>query len=232
MIDRWRRWLLAAGIAGPVIFVVGFLVLGATRPGYDPARVFVSQLSLGPGGWLQVANFIVTGVLIVAFAVGLARLVPSGPAAIWGPRIVALVGLGFILAGVFVTDPALGYPPGTPPGLPSSPSPGASIHYVGAMLVFFGLPAAMFVFARRFSRAGRGVAAAVAVGSALAMLGFYFAALVSASGGPAIDGVAGLLQRASAVVGLAWLALLGPALAAMPIPAERAVPPPIVRARA
>ena len=32
----------------------------------------------------------------------------------WGPVLVAIYGLGLIGAGIFVADPALGFPPGTP----------------------------------------------------------------------------------------------------------------------
>lgn len=41
---------------GPVLFVVAFLIEGAIRPDYDPARVFVSQLSLGEQGLQQMGS--------------------------------------------------------------------------------------------------------------------------------------------------------------------------------
>ena len=53
------RWLLAGGVIGPVLFVLVFLVEGATRPGYSAWRNFVSQLSLSDQGWEQVANFLI-----------------------------------------------------------------------------------------------------------------------------------------------------------------------------
>jgi hypothetical protein len=40
--------LLAAGMVGAVVFVVVFLVVGATRPGYRPTYHLVSALALGP----------------------------------------------------------------------------------------------------------------------------------------------------------------------------------------
>jgi len=48
-----------------------FLVEGATRTRYDPLRQPVSSLALGDWGWTQSANFIVAGLLTLAFAVGL-----------------------------------------------------------------------------------------------------------------------------------------------------------------
>ena len=44
------RGLLACGVVGAPLFVVAFLVEGATRPGYDLVRVRVSSMALGPDG--------------------------------------------------------------------------------------------------------------------------------------------------------------------------------------
>src|SRR5439155_20036796 len=56
------NWLL---LAGPVIFVGGFLVLGKIRPSYNPLYTFVSQLALNGGGLWQTANFLLSVLLIV-----------------------------------------------------------------------------------------------------------------------------------------------------------------------
>src|SRR5207248_11124227 len=84
-VDGMTRWLLGGGLIGAVLFVVVFLVEGATRPGYSAWRNFVSQLSLSDQGWEQVANFIVFGVLCVGFAVGVRRALASGKGAVGGP---------------------------------------------------------------------------------------------------------------------------------------------------
>ena len=50
------KTLLSCGaIAGP-LFVLVFLVEGATRAGYDPLRHPVSSLALGDHGWTQIAE--------------------------------------------------------------------------------------------------------------------------------------------------------------------------------
>jgi hypothetical protein len=64
---RRTRSLLACGLA-PALFVAVVLVEGAIRPGYDPLHHFGSELSLGSGGWIQVTNFIVTGLLVLGNA--------------------------------------------------------------------------------------------------------------------------------------------------------------------
>jgi hypothetical membrane protein len=202
------RWLLASGVAGPVLFIVMVLIEGAIRPGYDPMRVFVSQLSLGDEGWLQVANFVVTGFLIVAFAFGLRRVVPSGRGSRWGPILVGLVGADLIVSGVFVTDPALGYPPGAPLGLTANPTGHGLVHLLGAVGVFGALAAVCLVFARRFRAQTDRRRAIYSAASAVGLLVFYFAATVAASSTDPTRGIAGLLQRISIVIGFAWIAQL------------------------
>ena len=46
------------------------LVEGAARPGYRPLRDTISELSLGPRGWIQTANFLVFGLLFIVFSRG------------------------------------------------------------------------------------------------------------------------------------------------------------------
>ena len=202
------RTLLTGGVVGPVLFVVVFTILGASRPGYDPMRQFVSLLMLSDGGWVQVASFLLSGLLILGFAVGLRRVLTPGPGCRLAPIGVGLAGLGLVIAGIFPTDPLQGYPPGTPPGLPLVPSWHAVIHLFGALLFFGGLPFASIVLARRFSAAG---AVGWAIYSAASGLGmFVINAATGASPGTAgmFPDVAGLLQRIAIVLGLAWLAFL------------------------
>src|SRR2546421_4133245 len=105
--------LLCGAVAGPVYLVVG-LAQALTRPGFDLTRHDLSLLANGDLGWIQVANLVVSGLLVVAGAVGMRRAVRSGRAALWGPLLVGVYGLGLVGAGFFVADPAPGFPPGTP----------------------------------------------------------------------------------------------------------------------
>jgi hypothetical membrane protein len=93
------RTLAVAGIVGPVLFTVGFLVLGLVRRGeYDPVAQQISDLTAGRYGWAQQLNFVVFGLLMIAFAVGLqqgvratrARVVGRLVLAVWLPCIVVL----------------------------------------------------------------------------------------------------------------------------------------------
>jgi len=113
------RRLLACGIVAGPLFLVVALVQALTRDGFDLSRHPISLLSLGELGWIQIANFIVTGGLYVACAAGMRRVLRHGRGATWGPRLVGALGVGLIMGGVFVTDPGAGFPPGAPAGAPS-----------------------------------------------------------------------------------------------------------------
>src|SRR5215831_12514647 len=107
------RLLIACGAVGPLLFVIVLLIEGATRPGYSAWHNYGSSLSLGDQGWMQIVNFLVCGVLILGFAVGLRRVFHSGRGSVWGPLLLGVFGMSLIVAGLFVTDPSLGYPAGT-----------------------------------------------------------------------------------------------------------------------
>lgn len=68
------KTLLACGAIAGLLFVLVFLLEGATRANYDPLRHPVSSLALGDYGWVQSANFVVAGLLTLAFSVGLRRV--------------------------------------------------------------------------------------------------------------------------------------------------------------
>lgn len=195
------RTLLAGGVIGPIAFVVTFTVLGATRIGYDAMRQYVSLLALGEGGWAQVLNFIFAGVLVAGAGFTLARLWSTTRSGRIAARLIALVGLALAWCGVFTGDPAQGFPAGAPNGLPTEASFHAALHYVGATVLFLGLPAAMLLAGRaagdrRWAWYGRL--------SAALMFGAWIATFVI-PGTYGVSDAAGLLQRISFIAGMGWL---------------------------
>ncbi|HET9848434.1 MAG TPA: DUF998 domain-containing protein [Candidatus Dormibacteraeota bacterium] len=207
--DRLTSWLLAGGVVGPLLFIVVFLIEGATRPGYSVWRNYVSELALSDQGWEQIANFIICGSLCIGFAFGLRRIWPDGPASRWGPLLIGLFGLSLIVAGVFVTDPARSYPPGAP--LTGSPQTfHGTVHGVNALIAFPALAAAMFVIARRFAAQPdqRGWATFSRVIGVVFLLLFPIATI---SGTLAEHNVlsapTGIFQRVQIILGWTWLSL-------------------------
>ena len=78
------RLLLACGVIGPLLNSVVILVLGATRPGYNAWQIPDSNLELGEGGWIQITNYLITGALMLGFAIGLRRVLRTGRGSTWG----------------------------------------------------------------------------------------------------------------------------------------------------
>lgn len=119
------RALLACGaVAGP-LFLGLVVIQDYTRTDFDPRRHPLSLLSLGDLGWIQIATFVVTGLLYLAFAAGIRRMPDGGT---WGPLLIGAFGLGLVSAGVFRTAPGWGYPAGAPSGLPDSTSLSHVLH--------------------------------------------------------------------------------------------------------
>jgi len=149
------RTLLALGAAaGPLYVIVGLAQI-LTREGFDWTRHALSLMSNGAWGWVQVANFLLSGLLVLAGAIGLKRGLAIGRGRTAGPLLVAIYGLGLIGAAFFSADPALGFPPGTPDGPPAVITTHGLLHFVSGGIGFLGLIAACFVLAARFRGEGR-----------------------------------------------------------------------------
>ncbi len=170
-----------------------------TRSGFDITRHPLSLLSLGEEGWIQIANFLVAGMLAIACALGLrswhSRPHAGGAAAV----LVATFGVGMIVAGIFPPDAVLGYPPGTPEGIPARMGVNAIFHGVGFFIAFVSLIACCLVFARRFARAGE-------VGWSVysAATGSLTLALIAA--GMAVQSITSLAFFAVGIIAFGWLA--------------------------
>jgi Protein of unknown function (DUF998) len=202
-------FLIVCGAIGPLLFILVFLIEGATRPGYSAWRNYVSSLSLSDQGWLQIANFLVCGLLSLCFAVGLRQVLRSGRGSIWGPLLLGLFGLGLIVAGLFVTDPSLGYPPGTHGGGPQTLH--GTVHGLAGLIVFSSLAAASFVLARRFAGDPnwKGWAPYSIITGVLVVVFFIASTVASVLDARGIlpGAPTGLLQRISIFAGWGWIAL-------------------------
>lgn len=198
------RLLLVCGLLGPLQFTLLYLVEGATRQGYDPMRNAVSALSLTDAGWVDIVSLVANGLLLIAFAIGIRRVLRCRGVG-WRPLLLGACGLGFVVAGVFATDPAQGYPPGTPPGPAVVTTLYGAIHFaVGATLAFGGMVLAALAFAISFRRQGRlGWALYSSLTAIVIVVCFVGFADLGLNGGPA-----GLAERIAFVVGLGWVAML------------------------
>jgi Protein of unknown function (DUF998) len=124
---------------GSVLFVVVFTVDGWLRPGYDSLGMYISELSLGAGGWIQRANFGVLGILFLLFARGVAAEFREGTASKAGPAVLTIIGVSLLASGPFVTDP-----------MGNQTSWHGVLHGIFGALVFSLAPFSTIVCLRRF----------------------------------------------------------------------------------
>lgn len=151
------RTLLGCGVVAGPLFVAATAVQAITREGFDPRRHGISLLSHGDLGWVQMANFVVSGLLVTGFAVGVSRLPhPGGRGALAAP-LLGVAGLGLVLAGAFRVRSYGGFPGGASGGAPVDPSAAARdglLHDVGTVLAINAGLLACLALARRFARSG------------------------------------------------------------------------------
>ena len=141
-----------AGTVGPVLFGIILIVLTAAqydfmigigwRPLEDPAGAWPSGLALGPYGWAQVLNFVVSGLLLMLLAVGLHCTAVSGHGSRIGPILLFVAGAAMALMG-FNTDPILRVGPRTLHGL---------VHDLAFTIFVLSLLSALFFLWRSLRR--------------------------------------------------------------------------------
>ena len=199
-----RPWSALGAVAGPVLFTLGWFVLGFISPGYTMwgTRVApysavsqpLSGLGLGPTGPFMNAVFIVSGLLIVAGALGVFRAIPElGQPARWiCTALLALPGLGAVMDGIFTLESFF-------------------LHLVGfglALTTVVGFPAVGLVLRRIPHWRGFGSWLIAAGPVTLALTVLYFATFT-----PTIEGVqhgvAGLTERILVVELQAWYVAFG-----------------------
>ncbi|HEV2498924.1 MAG TPA: DUF998 domain-containing protein [Terriglobia bacterium] len=160
--------LLRCGVAAGPLFLVIFAMQVLVRPEFRFTRSEPSQLSIGPLGWIQIANSVIGGLLIVTGALGMRRALRSNRGRFWGPLLLGVFGIGQVGGGAFVVDPIRS---------PTSVTFHGTMHIVCGAVGFVALMAACFVFARTFfSRKQRGWAILCTVTGILFLTGFLGAA--------------------------------------------------------
>ncbi|MBW3621163.1 MAG: DUF998 domain-containing protein [Actinobacteria bacterium] len=189
--------LLIIAVATPLIFLAVMMVEGARRPDYDPSYHMASALSTGDRGWVQVANFLQMGIGMLAFSVAINQTLDT----VLGSVLVAVFGLGAIVSGLFSMDPSFGYPPGTPPGVPTRPTWQHQIHGAAGAIMFLAIFGACLAVAGRLEGGWRVYTLATAGVGITLTVSTIAASLRDAS-------KTGLIQRILIFVYWTWLALL------------------------
>ena len=131
-----------AGMVGPVLFVTVFTLEGWFRPGYSSLGMYVSELSLGPRGWIQIVNFIILGLLFLIFTRAVVSEFKDGKASKAGPTLLTIIAFCFLISGPFITDPGTIFS--------YQMSWHGILHGIFGALVFSLAPISCFIFYRRF----------------------------------------------------------------------------------
>jgi len=156
---------------------------------------------------MQDLNFIVAGLLCLAFALGLRQILRPLNTSIWGPLLIAGWAIGLIGAGLFPTDPVNGFPPGTP-NVVLHHSWHGTLHDLLSVPGFICLDIACFVVSRWFAKQNKPAWARYSALTGI-IFGVTFVLASAAFGQVAVlIPVGGLIQRITVVVGWSWLTLL------------------------
>jgi hypothetical membrane protein len=188
----WARWVTMAAMAAPAGFFAVMMALGFVTPGYSWVDRFGSELSLGPLGWIMIADFIVLGVVELALAAAMGRAIADRVSGWVATAAAGLIGAAFVTAGICVTDPAK--------LVAGAHTWHGVVHALMAVVIFFiATPIAGLATARRVRRQRRFArySALTAVATpALLVATFFSGSLV------------GLTERIVIAVLLAWLTSL------------------------
>jgi hypothetical membrane protein len=178
---RVTRSLLGYGVIAGPFYVTVSLAQALTRDGFQLDKHAWSLLENGSLGWIQITNFILTGLMTVAAAAGLRRAMTAGRGRTWAPLLIAVYGISLVGAGIFTADPAQGFPLGTPEI--TTVSWHGMLHFLTGGIGFLCLIAACLVLGSRFALAGR---TGLAWFSRLTGIAFLaaFAGIASGSHGP------------------------------------------------
>ena len=175
--------LLAGGLGG-VLFVLTFLLLGALAPGYDALRETISALEFTSLGFAQRINFLVFGLMLMAFSLALRRELCAGRGAVLIPIFQFLSGVGVAGDAIFIHEP---------------------MHLVCDLIAFNSALLVLFLFAWRFSGDSRWEGwTAYSILTALLIMAFLTAfGVANHLGGPA-----GAFEKLASLTRTSWSALL------------------------
>jgi hypothetical protein len=148
------RRLALAGLVGPPVFAVVVILLTALEWDFlhdlgwsaglfdSPDTPWPSSTALGDYGFLQVLNFLLLGLSVLALSVALFRLLDVRRKV--GPSLLALLGVGFVGSAIRTDDKnAHGGGPDTWNG---------AVHAAAFTVIVFAAIASVFVLAAQFRR--------------------------------------------------------------------------------
>lgn len=194
---------MLCGLVAPLFFIAGFSVQGIFKAGYSALRFPISSLSIGETGWMQTATFIISGLLLLLFAVGVKQQLDNRLPAV----LFALVAVGLIASGIFSTDPVYGFPQNLPFKTKVFTTHG-KLHTLFSLLVFINIPVTCFVMTRHFSRQKEAQWQYYSLITGIMMLVLFLFTGLAFEDVFGMAKIGGLLQRLCVITGFIWISLL------------------------
>lgn len=204
--NRWRwkgnitpRLVALIGIVSPILCVLVFALAGLLRPGYSPIHHVISDLGVGPDGWILNTDLVISGMLSLIFVFGFYRQMRPVISRGWllaSTILLALSGAGVANEGIFHQ--------------PNYGDPAAHLHKVlhgiGLAVLFYSLVIALLIIGWQLckSAAWRRYGLYLLL-TALATFGLLV--LPSQIAGSSHFG--GLIERAQVIVGFSWSVVIG-----------------------
>jgi hypothetical membrane protein len=182
-------------MASVSFWVIAVIALHFLDSDIAAADTYVSDYALGDYGWLMRAAFVVVGIGTIAIGWGLRVTLAPGKRVTGSVVLVLLAGVGFILAGIFNTDPT---------GETDLTAAG-TIHLLSALVLFLCLIISAWMLRGVFKR-GEAWApfSIIALLFAIALTVTFLVSFLTGEDGPV-----GLTQRIFAGVIMIWLFVLG-----------------------
>ena len=194
------RLLALGGVAGPMLFSAVVVAAGALRGNYSHISNFVSELGATGtpyAGLMNYAGFLPSGLMLAAFGIGLAKVLPRRRVTSLAAVLVMLFGAGVATSGIASCDPGC-------------PQTGGSVenavHNGIAPIAFLCLIAGAGVLGVHF-RSNRDWRSLSAYSLISSVVGLCFLAALATS----LDSreLTGLWQRLLLIVLFLWCAVVG-----------------------
>ena len=191
--------LALCGVAAPIIFAILLTVAGVVYEGYSHVAQSISELGGVEAQYpsIQNTNFLIIGMLVLAFALGLHRGMSEGKGSVLGPLLLGLFGASFAPQALFRCDPGCEFETWT-----------GTMHNLAGLGGFLAAIAGMILISRRARenprwRAFRGFSLFMGIATLLALMTW-----IGVSGAAGIESVNGILQRVLAGVLLLWIKVM------------------------
>jgi len=140
------RFVALCGVTAPVLMLVLWTVASLMRPGYDQLSQYGSELGTGSNAIIMNTNFVVTGLLIVAFSTGFFTNIRGGGWTRIGSILLGVFGIGEVAGGVFPCNP----------GCPiAAQSLSQLVHNVDAVIAFVAIALAPLLVSLGLNRDDR-----------------------------------------------------------------------------